>query len=265
MRLIEKAFNLAKEQLKKDWKEISGEKSNPNIMSVYTAVDGLEKMKLNDDLVPWCAAFVNKMIQDCGGKGTRSAMARSFLDWGIPSDGKIGDIVIIKRGDSQIFGHVGFVYNIDKDYVYILGGNQSNDVNVSKYSKLKVLRYRTSNDLAIEQITNEIKNEIKHEEKKEMQVMEVKLKETKEALVGVLAIAKIIVELSKDGIQVSDAISLFNKLQDEEIKGKIDAAISDIKKVQEEIQVCGLSESVDLIVHVLPEVKELIEALYKKA
>jgi hypothetical protein len=95
--------------------------------------------------------------------------------------------------------------------------------------------------------------------------MEVKLKETKEALVGVLAIAKIIVELSKDGIQVNDAITLFNKLQDEEIKGKIDAAISDIKKVESEIKDCGLSESVDLIVHVLPEIKSLIEAIYKKA
>ena len=95
--------------------------------------------------------------------------------------------------------------------------------------------------------------------------MEVKLKETKEALVGVLAIAKIIVELSKDGIQVNDAITLFNKLQDEEIKGKIDAAISDIKKVESEIKNCGLGESVDLIVHVFPEIKSLIEAIYKKA
>lgn len=146
-RLIERMFELAKAQLTEDWKEKPGPGSNPKILEVYKAVDGISNPETRDDsLLPWCSCFANWIAQKSGGKGTRSAMARSWLYWGRASDGKVGDIVVFKRGNDGISGHVGFVYKQGLVWIEVLGGNQTNQVCVSKYNKLNVLGYRTSKD-----------------------------------------------------------------------------------------------------------------------
>lgn len=91
------------------------------------------------------------------------------------------------------------------------------------------------------------------------------MKETKEALVGILALAKVIAELAKDGVQVQDAISLFAKLQEPELKSKVDAAIADVQKVQDEVKVASAADYFDLVIIALPELKGLVEVLQKKA
>jgi len=91
------------------------------------------------------------------------------------------------------------------------------------------------------------------------------MKETKEALVGILALAKVIAELAKDGVQVQDAISLFAKLQEPELKAKVDAAIADVQKVQDEVKVASAADYFDLVMIALPELKGLVEVLQKKA
>ena len=91
------------------------------------------------------------------------------------------------------------------------------------------------------------------------------MKETKEALVGILALAKVIAELAKDGVQVQDAISLFAKLQEPELKAKVDAAIADVQKVQDEVKVASAADYFDLVMIALPELKSLVEVLQKKA
>lgn len=146
MKLIDHAYAIARRQLEKNWKEVSGPKSNPLILQVYKAVDGLDNLELNDDGIPWCASFVNWCIQQAGGRGTRSAMARSFLNWGNKSDGNVGDIVVLTRGNSKTQGHVGFLVKKDLVYVEVLGGNQANDVTIQKYLRTRVLDYRTSKD-----------------------------------------------------------------------------------------------------------------------
>jgi len=90
------------------------------------------------------------------------------------------------------------------------------------------------------------------------------MKETKEAFVGVFALAKVIAELAKDGVQVQDAVSLFAKLQEPVLKAKVDAAIADIQKVQSEVQVAKAADYFDLALVALPELKELVEILQKK-
>jgi hypothetical protein len=91
------------------------------------------------------------------------------------------------------------------------------------------------------------------------------MKETKEALVGILALAKVIAELAKDGVQVQDAISLFAKLQEPELKAKVDAAIADVQKVQDEVKAASAADYFDLVMIALPELKGLVEVLQKKA
>lgn len=160
MRLIQNSFEIAKAQLNKNWKEVSGPKSNPLILEIYKSVDGLDNLELNDDEIPWCSCWVNWCIQKAGGKGTRNAMARSWLNWGNKSSGEVGDIVILTRGNSKVQGHVGFLYKKGLIYVEVLGGNQTNNVTVQKYLRTKVLGYRTSKDLTavIPQTKKEIVN-----------------------------------------------------------------------------------------------------------
>ena len=149
MRLIEKAFLHARECLKENWKEIKGPESNPNILKVYKSVDdlGIDEMDIDDSEIPWCACFANYCIQYAGGRGTRSAMARSFLKWGKKlTYPEVGCIVVLERGNNGWSGHVGFVVDWTDDIIEVLGGNQNNDVNIKEYDRSKVLGFRTSKD-----------------------------------------------------------------------------------------------------------------------
>jgi len=147
MTLMQKAYQFALKEKNKDWKEYPGSASNPNITKAYACVDGLgNPITLDDSKVSWCSVLMNYMIQSVGGKGTRSAIARSWLSWGKECKPFQGCIVVFKRGNSGWEGHVAFYIKEDKDFVWCMGGNQSNDFNISKYRKDAVLGYRTSLD-----------------------------------------------------------------------------------------------------------------------
>lgn len=97
--------------------------------------------------IPWCAAFANAILNRSGYETTNSLMARSFLTWGIktkqPQD---GDIVVLKRGNSNASGHVGFFQGYEwvngVQYVKVLGGNTDDAVQVGYFPSGKVLGYR---------------------------------------------------------------------------------------------------------------------------
>lgn len=59
----------------------------------------------------WCAAFVNASLQREGIRGSGSAVATSFLRWGVPVTGQIqkGDVLVESRGRhaGETGGHVG--------------------------------------------------------------------------------------------------------------------------------------------------------------
>ena len=122
--------------------EIKGSTHNPVILEYFDAVG---HGWVRDDETPWCAAFVGAVLHEAGYKGTGSLAARSYLNWGKKVNRpKYGDLVVFWRGKKDGWqGHVGFVVREDKNYVWCLGGNQSNSVNVQKYSKSRVLGYRT--------------------------------------------------------------------------------------------------------------------------
>jgi len=93
----------------------------------------------------WCAGYVNAVFGHSGIDGTGSLAARSFLDWGdTVDDPKEGDVVVFSRGNPSGWqGHVGFFKGFDKDgNIKVLGGNQSDAVNVKSYSKDRLLGYR---------------------------------------------------------------------------------------------------------------------------
>jgi uncharacterized protein (TIGR02594 family) len=125
-----------------------GPENNPVVMEMYASVghDWVEH-----DSVAWCAAFVGHCIERAGLRSTRQLTARSYLEWGVPvesADAQPGDIGVIPRGSSGWQGHVFFIDRIEGPWVWGLGGNQSDAVNVKRYPVSKLLGVRRAGQVA---------------------------------------------------------------------------------------------------------------------
>ncbi len=114
--------------------------SNPRI-TAYHAGTNIEGY---DDKASWCSSFVNWSLAQAGISGTGSALARSWLDWGTPLDApRQGCIAVLWREDPASWkGHVGFYLREDETFVYLLGGNQLEQVREHSYPRAMVLGYR---------------------------------------------------------------------------------------------------------------------------
>ena len=91
--------------------------------------------------VPWCAGFANAMLERAGIRSPRSDSSQSYLTFGVKLDApKYGCVCVGKRPGG---GHVGFVVGMDKSgNPLLLGGNQSDAVNIKAFPKERVLGYR---------------------------------------------------------------------------------------------------------------------------
>lgn len=127
--------------------EIAGIKANPRIL-LYLAKTGLKGTKLAlTDETAWCSAFVCWVMERAGIKSTRSAAARSWLDWGMPLLlPKPGCIIVFDRHSptNPRAAHVAFYCgpNTSPYLINVLGGNQRNRVCVAPYDKSRVIGYR---------------------------------------------------------------------------------------------------------------------------
>lgn len=115
-------------------------RSNPRITEYHedTNIQGY------DDKASWCSSFVNWCLARVGIAGTGSALARSWLEWGEPLQQPVpGCIVVLYRDDPNSWkGHVGFFLRADEEHVYLLGGNQLEQVREHFYPRASVLAYR---------------------------------------------------------------------------------------------------------------------------
>lgn len=123
--------------------EVPGAKHNPRIVEYHQ----LTKLRAKDDETPWCSSFVNWCLYKSGYNITESAAARSWAAYGIPCKPHPGCIVVLTRKGG---GHVGFYVKETGAYVYLLGGNQSNAVNIAAFSKARILEYRLPANLNID-------------------------------------------------------------------------------------------------------------------
>ncbi len=98
------------------------------------------------DETAWCAAFVNYIAQKAGMETSGKLHARSWLTVGTPiTNPQLGDVVIFWRSSPKSWkGHVGFYINQSEDgkWIYVLGGNQQNQVNIKAYPSSRLLGYR---------------------------------------------------------------------------------------------------------------------------
>lgn len=123
-------------------KEIAGIDNNKRIL-LYSKEIGASWV--SNDETPWCAIFIQWCLKQAGLKYSYMANARYFLKYGKRTENpKLGDIVVLWRGSkNSTLGHVGFFIKENKNSIWILGGNQNNEVNIMQYSKSQVLDYRS--------------------------------------------------------------------------------------------------------------------------
>lgn len=123
-------------------KEIEGPASNPDILDMADRLD----LAYRDDDIPWCGLFAGH----CVGASlpeevlpTVVLRARAWATFGVPAIPQPGAILVFwrKAPDSGL-GHVGFYFAEDEESYHVLGGNQSNMVNVARLRKDRLLTAR---------------------------------------------------------------------------------------------------------------------------
>jgi uncharacterized protein (TIGR02594 family) len=113
--------------------EIKGRKHN-NVILQFGKWAGIQWYV--EDEIPWCAVFLNAMLYLIGKPGTKSALAKSFLDIGtdITLEEARRDstnvIAVYHRGKTKndMSGHVDIVDNITQDTITLIGGNINDSV-----------------------------------------------------------------------------------------------------------------------------------------
>lgn len=134
--------------------EVKGQDQNLFIQNVIKKALELKKVKLSkqqiqDDVFHWCSSVVVYMEDYMGKEIPKDVTlsARSFLNYGKriynTDDVKIGDIVVLWRvcNEGCWQGHVGYFMGMSPNglTVYVLGGNQKNQINITGFNSNKIL------------------------------------------------------------------------------------------------------------------------------
>ena len=137
--------------------EIPGEDHDPRILACASAVADagagawIKDFYTNDE-IPWCGLFVAYLAAKSGYRVQPDCLsARGWLDWGRPCDYPgLGDVLIFYRGNpSGKSGHVGLYVGEDTEAFHVLGGNQGNQVSITRISKDRLLGVRRHPDAKV--------------------------------------------------------------------------------------------------------------------
>ena len=120
--------------------EVPGPASNTRILEYQRSTE-LDKDIAPNDAIPWCSDLVNWCVEKAGLGGTNSAAARSWLNWGKAiKKPRRGCVAVFSRGKTG--GHVGFYVKQKAPLIWVLGGNQANNVSIASYDAGRLLGYR---------------------------------------------------------------------------------------------------------------------------
>jgi uncharacterized protein (TIGR02594 family) len=120
-------------------KEVAGARHSPTIMGwaeeTHTTYPG--------DDVAWCGLFMSICAKRAGWDyhpGKNALWARNWLLWGHKkSKAMLGDVLVFPRGQG---GHVALYVGEDETHYHILGGNQTDMVNIVRKAKQPLLGIR---------------------------------------------------------------------------------------------------------------------------
>ena len=119
--------------------ETPGAANNPEIMK-WAAEVGLTKTYSGDE-VPWCGLFMAVVIKRAGREPVSKPLwARNWWNFGVKVPiAALGDVLVFVRNGG---GHVGIYVGEDKTAYHVLGGNQSDSVNIVRIAKNRCIDIR---------------------------------------------------------------------------------------------------------------------------
>lgn len=115
--------------------ETVGSKHNPVIMG-WAKETGLDKVYTADE-IPWCGLFVSVIMYRAGRPVVNSPLwALSWNNFGVAvTTPMLGDVLTFTRKGG---GHVGIYVGEDATAYHVLGGNQGNEVSVTRIAKSRL-------------------------------------------------------------------------------------------------------------------------------
>lgn len=118
-------------------REIPGARHNPTIMGWVRQLGSRLGIPVKDDETPWCGTFAAWCMVSAGHEPPPIAVrASAWASWGRRLNGpRLGCVLVFTRKGG---GHVGFYIGEDRTHYHVLGGNQSNAVNVMRLEKSRL-------------------------------------------------------------------------------------------------------------------------------
>lgn len=122
-------------------KEVSGVKNNEIIIGWAKEVGGWIGSWYDKDSIPWCGLFMAVICKRAGLPYNQKALsALSWAAWGEKSSvPMLGDVLTFTRKGG---GHVGLYVGEDDTHYHVLGGNQSDSVNIMRIEKNRLYQAR---------------------------------------------------------------------------------------------------------------------------
>lgn len=121
--------------------EFKGDENNPLIIEWAKEIGGWIGGWYREDSIPWCGLFVGICAKRAGfPHGQKLLSARAWLDWGQKVEKPmLGDVLVFSRGGG---GHVGIYVGEDGAAYHVLGGNQSDAVNITRIARSRLIGAR---------------------------------------------------------------------------------------------------------------------------
>lgn len=126
--------------------EFAGRANNPVIIAWAKEVSEQESVGAwladfyREDSTPWCGLFMAVIAKRAGAELFRRVLsARAWEGWGQPvQEAMLGDVMVFwRKSPDSGFGHVGLYVGEDDDFYHILGGNQGDEVSVTRLPKYR--------------------------------------------------------------------------------------------------------------------------------
>lgn len=131
---------LARKELARGVKEVSGPVANPRILEYFAST---KLAPLAGDETPWCSAFACWCMEHAGVPSPKRANARAWLTWGEELvRPRMGCVCVLSRGLNPKDGHVGFWIGETAGSVLLLAGNQGNRVSIGAFPMMRLIGYR---------------------------------------------------------------------------------------------------------------------------
>ena len=111
--------------------------NNPDILKWATEIGGWVGSYFKSDSIPWCGLFMGIVAKRSGYSIPNNPLsALAWASFGTPvKEAKLGYVLVFTRGGG---GHVGLYVGEDAAAFHVLGGNQSDSVNITRIAKSRL-------------------------------------------------------------------------------------------------------------------------------